>query len=481
MKLKLEAKHGYGRIVKYTGVFGSVQVLNIIVGLVRNKFVALLIGPLGMGLNALFNSVVSFISMATNLGISFSAVKHVSEIDTDKGNDTTEHFIAVIRAWCFVTALIGMAACLLAAPLLSRHSFNGGEHTLHFMLLAPAVGMAAVTGGETAILKGVKRLKQLAMIQIATIVASLGITVPIYWMFGIAGIVPVIALTAMAAMAATVFYSYRLFPLRLKGMAKLLGEGKDMVRLGTAYTMSGIVACGAEVLIRSFLNVRAGTETLGLYNAGFTITVTYAGLVFTAMDTEYYPRLSSLNHDARAFSLAANRQTEVSLMLISPLLTLMMVILPQLIPLLYSGEFSAVVPMARIALLAMFFNAMKLPAAYMTLAKGDSLAFFLLETTYAAVFTLLTIAGYDLWGLEGTGAALLVAHIFDLLLIYAYTHIRYHHRISGSVAAILAMQLPLGIAAYALAFVPGEAFYWLGGTVLTAISAAISIKRMVRK
>ena len=36
-------KGAYGHVLKYTGVFGGVQGLNVLVSLVRNKFVALLL------------------------------------------------------------------------------------------------------------------------------------------------------------------------------------------------------------------------------------------------------------------------------------------------------------------------------------------------------------------------------------------------------------------------------------------------------
>ena len=44
-----KADNSYGHVLKYTGIFGGVQVLNILVGLVRTKAVALLLGPAGMG------------------------------------------------------------------------------------------------------------------------------------------------------------------------------------------------------------------------------------------------------------------------------------------------------------------------------------------------------------------------------------------------------------------------------------------------
>ena len=78
--MKEEVTDSYGHVLKYTGLFGGVQGLNILVSLVRNKLVAVLLGPDGMGLASLFNTTVNFISQSTNLGISFSAVKHVSEL-----------------------------------------------------------------------------------------------------------------------------------------------------------------------------------------------------------------------------------------------------------------------------------------------------------------------------------------------------------------------------------------------------------------
>ena len=71
-------KGAYGQVLKYTGIFGGVQGLNVIVSLVRNKLAALLLGPAGMGLVSLFNSTVAFISQATGFGISMSAVRHIT-------------------------------------------------------------------------------------------------------------------------------------------------------------------------------------------------------------------------------------------------------------------------------------------------------------------------------------------------------------------------------------------------------------------
>ena len=116
--MESERDNGYSHVLKYTGIFGGVQGLNILISLVRNKVVASILGPGGMGLVALFNSVITFISQATNLGVSFSAVRHVSELYDEGGGERLEHFVKIVRGWSLLTALVGMLVCVVAGPLL---------------------------------------------------------------------------------------------------------------------------------------------------------------------------------------------------------------------------------------------------------------------------------------------------------------------------------------------------------------------------
>ncbi len=472
----------YSHVLKYTGIFGGVQGLNIVVSLVRNKLVAVLLGPNGMGLVSLFNTTVNFISQATNFGISFSAVKHVSELFERGDEEAIAHFVKVVRGWSLLTALIGMLVCIVAGPLLSSYTFAWGDHTLHFILLSPAVGLLAITGGETAILKGARQLRSLAIIQIYTVLSALLISIPIYYFFNQAGIVPVIVLMAMVSMLLTIRHSYRLYPLRLRGAKGILGEGMAMVRLGVAFVVAGVLGSGAEMLIRSYLNVVTGDlDVVGLYNAGFMLTITYAGMVFSAMETDYFPRLSSVNNDVTALSLTVNRQIEVSLLIVSPMLAALIIALPILIPLLFSSKFLPMVGMAQVAVFAMYVKAITLPISYITLAKGDSVGYMVLEAIYDVILVLLIIFGYRQWGLFGTGVALSLSYVFDILFVGAYTYWRYHYRVSMQVLQYAGIQFTLGICVYIVTLVDNPLIYWLLGTLICLASLLVSLSILHQK
>lgn len=474
MNTEGKREHSYNHILKYTSIFGGVQGLNILIGLVRNKIVAKLLGPVGMGLASLFNSTVNFISQATNFGISFSAVRHVSELFDEGDEARIAHFVKVVRGWSLLTGLLGMLLCILLGSTLSNLTFRWGDHTLHFMLLAPAVAMLAITGGETAILKGARRLRSLAFIQLINVFVSVLISLPLYYSFGQRGIVPVIVLMAFASMVLTIWHSYRLYPLRMKGSSGILGEGMEMVRLGVAFMLAGILGSGAEMFIRTWLNINGDLNVVGLYNAGFMLTMTYGSMVFSAMETDYFPRLSAVNTDVLQSNLIVNRQIEVSVLVIGPMLVALFFATPILVPLLLTDEFLPVVNMMRFTTLALYLRAMKLPVCYMTLAKGDGYSYLLMEGIYDIAMVVLVLLGYSFFGLSGTGLALLAVALLDYIIINTYTYFKYYYRPSLETLCLGGIHSLIGLVSFVLVYAVHGWLYWFMGVVMLALSLSFS-------
>ena len=120
---KIKKDDSYAHILKYTGVFGGVQGLNILVGIVRNKLVAMILGPAGMGLMSLFNSTIKLISDSTNLGIPMSAVREISDAYGNKDETLVSKNVHLVRAWSLLTGIVGMFLCILLSPLLNKWTF----------------------------------------------------------------------------------------------------------------------------------------------------------------------------------------------------------------------------------------------------------------------------------------------------------------------------------------------------------------------
>lgn len=440
---KKETSSSYSHILKYTSIFGGVQGLVILIGMVRNKLIALLLGPQGMGLMALFNSTVRLISDTTGLGLGVSAVRELSRLYDEEHHEELKSRIELIRSWSVITACLGFILCVVLSPLINHYSFSWGNHTLHFMLLAPIIALTALSAGELSILKATRKLRRLAEISIYGVLCALVTSVPLYYIFGESAIVPSLIIIALSQFIITITYSFHYYPYQIHFDSATFSEAKPMLRLGISFLGAGIMGSGSDFIVRSFLNYEGSLDDVGLYNAGYMITMTYAGVIFSAMETDYFPRLSSVGNNIEERNLLVNRQLEVSLLLISPLLILLMSTLPIALPLLYSDAFLDVLPMVKVAIFAMFMRSLELPVSYIALSRGDSKAFFLLEATYYLLFITMFWLGYKNAYLFGIGLGLVVTGLLFNLILYAFAYQKYSFCISKRMLLYLAIQLSL--------------------------------------
>ena len=488
----------YSHILKYAGLFGSIQALNIGVGLLRNKLVALILGPLGMGLASLFNSTIQLLCNTVNLGIPMSGVREVAVAYEKGSKDELARAVANVRTICGIMAVVGMLLCVLLARLLDRWTFSWGDHTLHFVLLSPTVGMTIMTGGEMAILKGMQRLKALARISVYQVFAVLFLSVPMYYVWGQAAIVPVISLVAFSQLMLTLWVSWKWRKERIDSeeaaddgneskmtlvqSVRLHLKSVDMrlVRVGSAFVLSGVMASGADFLIRAYINKVSSLDDVGLFNAGFVLLNLYAGMVFASMETDYYPRLSSMsvNDNLAEMRGIVNRQVEATMLMIAPMLVALMVMMPIVMPVLYSNEFIPVVGMVQIGLLCMYFRAAYLPVEYISLARASSHIYLIQECVSAVLLAVFVVFGYLQWGLWGAGVGLAAAYLVELLFVLVYSYVHFDYFMSREALVHLLVQLLIGMATYGVVSLADSALYWAGGIGCTLLSLCYSVAVM---
>ena len=121
-------QNGYERAIKYMGVFGGTQSFSILLGMVKTKFAAKLLGASGLGMIAMYNRTLQMLSDFTNLSLSFSAVRQIAEAYEEGDKDKLLHWIKVLRSWAFLTAVAGFIFSLLLSPFLGDFVFEGNDY-----------------------------------------------------------------------------------------------------------------------------------------------------------------------------------------------------------------------------------------------------------------------------------------------------------------------------------------------------------------
>ena len=465
----------YSHILKYTSLFGGVQMLNILIGLIRNKLVAVLLGPLGMGIVALYTSTINFIVNTSNLGIHASAVKELSQAFETGDTGLLHHKIHVLRHWTCITSLLGMMAFACLSPLLSRWTFATYDYTIQFICLAPVVALTIIALGETAILKATRLLRQLAIVSVCGAVGVLAVSVPIYWIYGCDGIVASLVLMAVVQALTVTAYSLRRYPLSFAISRACVHEGRAFLGLGIAFVLSGIMGSGVEMAIRAYLSNTADIATVGLYNAVYAMVFTYAGIVFTAMDTDYFPRLSGINNNGSELNDAVNRQIGATMTIVSPLVVLFILCMPVLLPLLYSGKFATALPMLQVAALSMYCRGVYLPIEYVALSRGDSKTFIVVEIFSGVLLVSFVVLGFATLGLKGMGIGITAAYFVEMFFAWAVCRMRYGYRMSGTIIKTTIPHMVCGLCMYAITNVGNTLWYCLLGVMVFVIDAFLSI------
>lgn len=98
-------KTAYRSIFKATSLFGGVQVFNILIQIVKQKFIAILLGPTGMGISGLYTSATQLIQGLTSMGLSSSAVKNVAEANGSGDFQRISRVVTVLRKLAWVTGI----------------------------------------------------------------------------------------------------------------------------------------------------------------------------------------------------------------------------------------------------------------------------------------------------------------------------------------------------------------------------------------
>lgn len=417
-----EEKSSYQQIVKATSLFGGVQVFNIVIAIIRSKAIAILLGPTGMGIVALLTSTTDLISSLTNLGLGTSAVKDISEANESGNQDRIAKVAAVLRRLVWVTGLLGAGLTLILSTWLSEFTFGNKDYTWSFILLSITLLLSQLASGQNVILQGMRRLKYLAFSNIIGAVLSLVITLPLYYFYGLDGIVPALIIMGFASFSIAVYFVKKVkIPKTAVTKEVVIKEGKGMLKLGFMLSLSGLISTLVAYLMRIYISNIGSVDDVGLYSAGFSIIGTYVGLVFTAMSTDYYPRLCGVSNDNSKRNTLVNQQGEIAVLILFPIILVFIVFIPYIVQLLYSSKFLPINDMIIWAAFAMFFKAGSWVMGFQFLAKGNSKLFFLNELIVNVLMLISNIIGYHYFGLTGLGYSFLLTYVIYTVQLFFFT------------------------------------------------------------
>jgi antigen flippase len=474
--------HSYGEMVSSATILGGSQVVVYAASLVRNKFLAIVVGVAGIGAAGLYQSVLAFIHAGTNLGVSTSGVREMAASEDDAGEMRKAKTAAVINRISWLTGVLGLLASLALAPVLSHWLFHSPSESGTLALLGPVVLFTALAAGRTAVLQGLREIKRLAAVQVATAVISIPTFILLCWILGIKGIVPSMLLISISTWLLTVLATPK--SLRCSSVvswSETWLRSRHLLMLGLAFMwnllISGALAFGTRALIVREL----GIEANGIFQAAWTLSAMFVGFALTAMSMDFLPRLSAQAHDNQETARLVNEQTEVGLLLAIPGLLMTVALAPVLVPLLYTAQFEASVILIPWLAAGCLGQIISWPAGFVQIAKGRSHAYALTQSIFHFVHLILIYFGLRWFGLVGVAAALPVVYCLYTFGILRYLWLQDDFTWSRSVVRL--GMLVVAVASFllcAVIFLPSKESM-IVGVIVSGAMCVYSIRTLLHK
>jgi PST family polysaccharide transporter len=418
-KQETARSHSYSQILKSSALIGGASVLKIAVGVVRSKAMALLLGPEGFGLMGLFSSVADLTQSVAGMGINGSGVRQIAAA-VGSGEETQVAKTAVVlRRTARFLGIFGALLLVLFCRQVSWLTFHTYDRAGAVALLSLAVFFSSITNGQTALIQGLRRVSDLAMLSVLGALFGTLVSIPLVYFFRQDGVVP--SLVAVAGMSVLTSWWYarkvQLKPVSLN-WAQVWTEASALLKLGVAFLASGLFTLGSAYAIRILIVHRLGLGSAGLYQSAWTLGGLYVGFILQSMGADFYPRLTGISGDHRECNRLVNEQAQISLLLAGPGILGTLTFAPLVLYLFYSAKFAAAVGILRWLCFGTALQVIAWPMGFIVLAKGARRIFFWTEVICAFVQVGLAWILIRTFGLSGAGAAFFGLYVWHSIFIY---------------------------------------------------------------
>ena len=473
----------YRSIFKSTSLIGGSALINILIGMVRTKFVAVLLGPTGVGLVGMFTSVLGPINTIAGMGVATSGVRQIAEAHGKGDTTRISEVVSVLRRTVWGTGILGCVLTIALSPWLSEWTFKSREYTSSIAMLGMTILLGNISVGQKCIIQGTRRIADLAKMSILEAVKGTLISIPCYYLWGLQGVVISLLLCSIVSLAISWFYA-RKIPIQSIRISVpfLKSEVRRLLGFGLPIMASGFMLAINAYFLRLIIKGQFGLDGMGIWSAAFAISGILVNFVLNAMGADYYPRLTGVISDTAQVKREVNAQTEIALLLATPLLLVTILFAPLGIQLLYSGKFDAAIPVLRWSVYGILGRVISWPLGFVILAQGRGKLYFCSELFTSLVYLGLMWGCGRMWGLLGTGIAFVLLYVvYTALMIVVVKTVANAHWSWHTLGLIVAVCGILVAAGGMPMLIQSPWVYYSVSGIMTVATSGILLLRLSKK
>ena len=425
------------QLVKSASLIGFTEVAMVVVSMVRNKYLAVTIGPEGFGIFSLLSSFFSFMAIFAGVWLAAPTMKYISEYNSNNDKDSVQKVFDFSFVIIFFVATILTILFFACAKLIKNEFLSPDVIYLHYALFAASYISTSLTSVFGTLLQAFKLIKKFVIIRIISNIFNLITVVILVYFFDLTGffiniLVSSIFLLLLFWRGCKNIIKIRLIKINFKDRIS-----KKLLSFGSVNIFLGFINLLSEYLRRIIIISYTNMSVLGLFQAAFGLNK-YLGVISNGANFYYIPKMSE--------NLKINERNKVlndylrMILLSGTLFSLLAILFGRVaIKILYAKSFLPLADVLYIFVIAQFMVSVQLGFQGIVVGMAKLKIHSIVTTIAHILIVIIPIFLLKKYGLWAVGFGAVVASIQHILINYVYLKKRIGIKLRSDIIILIFM------------------------------------------
>ncbi|MCU7521146.1 MAG: oligosaccharide flippase family protein [Ignavibacteria bacterium] len=278
-------------ILKSSTYVGLTEALLIIVTIIKNKFIAIHIGPEGFGAVNLLASFFSIATVFSTTWLTTGLVKYISEYNSDDNKKYLAEIYNFALVFTFAISFIIVVLIFIFSDYV-RNNFLSPEILYNYFFLYNISFIAtSLNSTFSSALQGFIIIKKAVYLRVVNAIISLVLVIALILLYDTLGYFISILISAFVSVILYKLELDKLIKMRVSVPNLKSPANKKLFKYGGVSIFTGFLNFICQYAQRLIIISYANLSTLGLYSAVNSL-VTYIGLANKGATYYYLPKMS---------------------------------------------------------------------------------------------------------------------------------------------------------------------------------------------
>jgi len=411
---------------------GTGYIISLILGVISNKVMAVITGPIGIGLYSMLQQIQTTASTAGSIG---GGGTSLTQGVASKRAEARDEFIRTVF-WLFaIGSLLVTISLIILAPWIASASLGKSDDESIGLVrwVALPVVLNIFLMYLNGVLNGFREIGRLAVLQVVGAAVNAILSYPISIMVHTGYPIAFIGIMSASVSVQLVFAFAKIHahgymrPLWSRGFRANIekASASSFFKMAGTLLITGVFGTIVLLIIRSLIVQYNGLADAGIFNVAWVICVMYPTVALTSLGTYFFPTLSQLEDPQKRINLMKD-VFRLTNLIITPMLVALIVLKPLVIDILYSGQFYASLDILRWMLIGVYLSAASWVVAMPVLSFPNMRVYFWVTNLwYVGLLIFSVIAIMLLKSMEFIGLGFTILYALHLAFYIHFVHVRH--------------------------------------------------------